>query len=54
MMKKLLFLFFLPLWGFGGFAHASVTVQVLATDFPNKQVTLRVEYANAVNDRVWV
>jgi hypothetical protein len=39
-MKKLLFLFFLPLWGLGdfGFAHASVTVQVLATDFPNKKV----------------
>jgi hypothetical protein len=54
MMKKLLFLFFLPLWGFGGLAHASVTVQVLATDFPNKKVTLRVEYANAVNDRAWV
>jgi hypothetical protein len=54
MMKKLLFLFFLPLWGFGGIAHASVAVQVLATDFPNKKVTLRVEYANAVNDRVWV
>jgi hypothetical protein len=53
-MKKLLFLFFLPLWGFGGIAHASVTVQVLATDFPNKQVTLRVEYVNAVNDRAWV
>jgi uncharacterized protein (TIGR02145 family) len=57
MMKKLLlFLFFLPLWGLGGFgiAHASVTVKLLATDFPNKQVTLRVEYANAVNDRAWV
>jgi hypothetical protein len=54
MMKKLLFLFFLPLWGFGGIAHASVAVQVLATDFSNKQVTLRVEYANAVNDRAWV
>jgi uncharacterized protein (TIGR02145 family) len=54
MMKKLLFLFFLPLWGFGGIAHASVTVKLLATDFPNKQVTLRVEYANAVNDRAWV
>jgi uncharacterized protein (TIGR02145 family) len=54
MMKKLLLLLFLPLWGFGGIAHASVTVQVLATDFPNKQVTLLVEYDNAVNDRVWV
>jgi uncharacterized protein (TIGR02145 family) len=53
MMKKLLFLFFLPLWGLG-IAHASVAVQVLATDFPNQQVTLRVEYDNAVNDRVWV
>jgi hypothetical protein len=55
MMKKrtLFFLFFLPLWGLG-IAHASVAVQVLATDFPNKQVTLRVEYANAVNDRAWV
>jgi uncharacterized protein (TIGR02145 family) len=54
-MKKLYFyLLFLPLWGFGGFAHASVTVQVLATDFPNKKVTLHVEYDNAVNDRVWV
>jgi uncharacterized protein (TIGR02145 family) len=54
-MKKLYFFFLLlPLWGFGGIAHASVTVQVLATDFPNKTVTLRVEYANAVNDRAWV
>jgi hypothetical protein len=54
MMKKLLFLFFLPLWGLGGIAHASVTVKLLDTDFTNKTVTLRVEYANAVNDRVWV
>jgi hypothetical protein len=55
MMKKLYFFFLLlPLWGFGGFAHASVTVQVLNTDFTNKTVTLHVEYANAVNDRVWV
>jgi uncharacterized protein (TIGR02145 family) len=54
-MKKLYYFFLLlPLWGFGGFAHASVTVQVLGTDFTNKTVTLRVEYANAVNDRVWV
>jgi uncharacterized protein (TIGR02145 family) len=54
-MKKLYFFFLLlPLWGFGGFAHASVSVQVLGTDFPNKTVTLRVEYANAVNDRVWI
>jgi hypothetical protein len=56
MMKKLLFLFFLPLWGFGGIgiAHASVTVQVVNTDFTNKTVTVQVEYDNAVNDRVWV
>jgi uncharacterized protein (TIGR02145 family) len=53
MMKKLLFLFFLPLWGLG-IAHASVAVQVLGTNFSDKTVTLRVEYANAVNDRVWV
>jgi hypothetical protein len=55
MMKKLYFFFLLlTLWGVGGIAHASVAVQVLDTDFPNKTVTLRVEYANAVNDRVWV
>jgi uncharacterized protein (TIGR02145 family) len=54
-MKKLYYFFLLlPLWGFGGFAHASVSVQVLGTDFTNKTVTLRVEYANAVNDRAWV
>jgi hypothetical protein len=54
-MKKLYFFFLLlPLWGVGGVAHASVAVQVLATDFPNKTVTLRVEYDNAVNDRAWV
>jgi uncharacterized protein (TIGR02145 family) len=54
-MKKLYFyLLFLPLWGFVGIAHASVAVQVLNTNFTNKTVTLRVEYANAVNDRVWV
>jgi uncharacterized protein (TIGR02145 family) len=54
-MKKLYFyLLFLPLWGLVGIAHASVAVQVLNTDFTNKTVTLHVEYANAVNDRVWV
>jgi uncharacterized protein (TIGR02145 family) len=54
-MKKLYYFFLLlPLWGLGSFAHASVAVQVLGTDFTNKTVTLRVEYANAVNDRVWV
>jgi uncharacterized protein (TIGR02145 family) len=54
-MKKLYFFFLLlPLWGFGGIAHASVAVQVLATDFPNKTVTLHVEYDYAVNDRVWI
>jgi hypothetical protein len=54
-MKKLYYFFLLlPLWGFGGIAHASVAVQVLGTDFTNKTVTLRVEYDNAVNDRVWV
>jgi uncharacterized protein (TIGR02145 family) len=54
-MKKLYFFFLLlPLWGFGGIAHASVSVQVLGTDFTNKTVTVRVEYANAVNDRAWV
>jgi uncharacterized protein (TIGR02145 family) len=54
-MKKLYFFFLLlPLWGFVGLAHASVTVLVLDTDFTNKTVTLRVEYANAVNDRAWV
>jgi hypothetical protein len=54
-MKKFYYFFLLlPLWGFVGIAHASVTVQVLATNFTNKTVTLHVEYANAVNDRVWV
>jgi hypothetical protein len=53
-MKKLFFLFFLPLWGLGGSAHASVTVTPLSTDFINKNVTFRVEYANAVNNRAWV
>jgi uncharacterized protein (TIGR02145 family) len=54
-MKKLYFFFLLlPLWGLVGIAHASVAVQVLATNSSNKTVTLRVEYANAVNDRVWV
>jgi uncharacterized protein (TIGR02145 family) len=54
-MKKLYFFFLLlPLWGFGGIAHASVTVKLLDTDFTNKTVTLHVEYDNAVNDRVWV
>jgi uncharacterized protein (TIGR02145 family) len=54
-MKKLYFyLLFLPLWGLVGISHASVTVQVLGTNFSDKTVTLRVEYANAVNDRVWI
>jgi hypothetical protein len=54
-MKKLYFFFLLlPLWGLVGIAHASVSVQVLGTDFTNKTVTVRVEYANAVNDRAWV
>jgi hypothetical protein len=54
-MKKLYFFFLLLLLlGLVGTAHASVTVQVLATDFTNKTVTLHVEYANAVNDRAWV
>jgi hypothetical protein len=54
-MKKIIFLFFLSLWGLGGFsALASVTVTPLSTDFTNKKVTFRVEYANAVNNRAWV
>jgi hypothetical protein len=55
-MKKIIFLFFLPLWGLGGFvsAHATVTVTPLSTDFTNKKVTFRVEYANAANNRAWV
>jgi hypothetical protein len=54
-MKKLFFLFFLPLWGLGGFsALASVTVTLLSTDFANQKVTFRVEYANAVNNRAWI
>jgi uncharacterized protein (TIGR02145 family) len=54
MMKKLLFLLVFPLLGLVGIAHASVTVELLDTDFNNKTVTVRVEYANAVNDRAWV
>jgi hypothetical protein len=54
MMKKKFFLFLLPLWGLGGFAHASVTVTPLSTDFTNKKVTFRVEYANAANNRAWI
>jgi uncharacterized protein (TIGR02145 family) len=56
MMKKIIFLFFLPLWGLGGFvsAHASVTVTPLSTDFTNKKVTFRVVYSAAHNNRAWV
>jgi hypothetical protein len=54
-MKKLYFFFLLlPLWGFGGIAHASVTVRVLDTNFSDKTVTIHVEYDNAVNDAVWM
>jgi hypothetical protein len=55
-MKKIIFLFFLPLWGLGGFgtAHASVTVTPLSTDFTNKTVTFRVVYSAAANNRAWV
>jgi uncharacterized protein (TIGR02145 family) len=50
-MKKLFFLFALLA---SIAASASVTVTPLSTDFTNKTVTFRVEYANAVNNRVWV
>jgi hypothetical protein len=54
-MKKIIFFFLLlPLWGLGGFAHASVTVTPLNTDFINKKVTFKVAYSAAANNRVWV
>jgi hypothetical protein len=55
-MKKIIFLFFLPLWGLGGFdsALASVTVTPLGVNYNARTVTFRVEYAAAANNRSWV
>jgi hypothetical protein len=50
-MKKL---FFLSVMLASVTASASVTVTPLSTDFTNKKVTFRVEYANAANNRAWV
>jgi hypothetical protein len=56
MMKKIIFLFLLPLWGLGGFgiAHASVTVTPLSVNYNAKTVTFRVVYSAAANNRAWV
>jgi hypothetical protein len=56
MMKKIIFLFLLPLWGLGGFgsAYASVTVTPLNTDFTAQKVTFKVEYSAAANNRAWI
>jgi hypothetical protein len=53
-MKKLLILSFLPLWGLGGSALASVTVTPLSVNYNARTVTFRVEYAGAANNRAWV
>jgi hypothetical protein len=53
-MKKIIFLFFLPLWGLGGSAFASVTVTPLSVNYNARTVTFRVEYAGAANNRAWV
>jgi uncharacterized protein (TIGR02145 family) len=53
-MKKLLILSFLPLWGLGGFAHASVTVTPLSVNYNAKTVTFSVTYSAAYNNRAWV
>jgi hypothetical protein len=54
MKKIIIFFFLLPLWGLGGFAHASVTVTPLDVNYNAKTVTFRVEYASAANNRAWV
>jgi hypothetical protein len=53
-MKKIFFLFFLPLWGLGGFALASVTVTPLTVNYNAKTVTFRVDYSAAANNRAWI
>jgi hypothetical protein len=56
-MKKLYFLFFLPLWGAGGFALAqsTVTVTPMGADYGEKTVTFRVKWSGAAhNNRVWI
>jgi hypothetical protein len=56
-MKKLFFLFFLPLWGLGGFsfAQSTVTVTPVGADYGEHTVTFLVKWSGAAhNNRVWV